>query len=1072
MKLAQGRWLAAFLFSVPAVAGAGIALPQFHFTARRGWTNDPNGLSHYGGEWHLFFQHNPTNVVWGNVHWGHATSPDLVHWTELGDVLAPDENGLVYSGSAVTDEKGVAGFGAGAHVLFYTAAGRNGRPYEQRIAYSTDGRKYIRHPDVAVPQLAKGNRDPKVFYHRESGKWVMLVYAPLDGRHAFRVLNSDNLRQWREVGAIPGDPLPFDTGRRYLFECPDCVELAVEGETTRKWVVFGATLQYGIGAFDGKSFLPEAERLDWVAPSRPSVRRDYYAAQTFSGAPDGRTILMAWYALSPSNAPCTQAMSLPLEMGLRRTARGLRMTLKPVRELESLRDGDAVPLSAFRGELVECECVCRPGVGSRVRLNVRGEEIVFDAQSQTLTACGRTAPWPLDDEGRLALRVYADRLGMEIFSLDGTQGLPVPEFRPAPSARGLAVTTEGDVAGLMSRAWSLRSARAASDVLGFCSHVTRREPLEPALLAVAESGAGWVRSDFDWHRLRKQDGTFDFTVFDRVFDAAERRNLRVLPILVRPPDALGRADGVWEEYVRQAVTHFRGRITAVEIVNEPNVSAGKTFPLKDPANYFDLLRRAYFVVKRTAPEVTVLFGGLAGAPVEYVRKVLEQGGARYFDAMNIHPYCSPQGPEDLLPGQIAAMRGVMGEFGVGNAPIWITEMGWPVNLAYPENTAVLRDGLRVARPGRPVRRAVVVPLLRGADDEDCRFVERMLPEDCRAELCAPRQVAVRLARGDVDLVLFHPFGERYPEDAMEAVAAFVRSGGTLALLGGMPFMRGVREDPIGRIEPSDERNTGRHRANLRLCPIASWSDRRYPDRIEVRATKDLALGRSARKLFADRYFTDRLLRDGDCLVPLLESETNGLKVVAAGVYKFDSDMKGAVIVSGLRDPQAGGGVMVNEATQGRMAARALGVCAALGVDAFFWYALRDVGTLGIEFLGYEGARFGALRENRSERPAVAAVRTFRRMRPEGSVGLREVPCDEKSGLWRPQWIRPDGCPAGMIWTTGAERSLELAFSSGAVSFADWLGRPVKAEPCGAGRWRVKVSDEPVYFVKGELQRWN
>lgn len=203
---------------------------QFHFSPKRGWNNDPNGLVYFNGEYHLFFQHNPYGWGWGNMHWGHAVSRDLVHWEELGDKLAPDDLGPMFSGSAVVDWNNTSGLGKPGQpplVLIYTAAGD---PTVQCIASSTDGRNFTKYPgNPVLKQITGGNRDPKVMWHEPTQKWVMVLYVEWQKQHTVHFFTSPNLREWTLASVTEGDP----PGKPYLYECPDFFELPVEVQLFR-----------------------------------------------------------------------------------------------------------------------------------------------------------------------------------------------------------------------------------------------------------------------------------------------------------------------------------------------------------------------------------------------------------------------------------------------------------------------------------------------------------------------------------------------------------------------------------------------------------------------------------------------------------------------------------------------------------------------------------------------------------------------------------------------------------------------------------------------------------------------
>jgi sucrose-6-phosphate hydrolase SacC (GH32 family) len=424
---------------------------QLHFTPRLGWCNDPNGLSFYNGEYHLFFQHNPYGTEWGNMHWGHAVSKDLVHWQELPPALHPDALGTVFSGSAVVDWKNTSGFGKDGkppQVLIYTAAGD---PFTQCIAHSVDGRTFAKHSGNPVVQnISDGNRDPKVIWHEPSQRWVMALYAWLDGRHAVAFLTSPNLKDWTRVSVLPGD----DKGA-FLYECPDFFELPMPGGNGTRWVVLCANGEYAVGAFDGKVFTPEAERL------RGHFGTHYYAAQTFSDMPDKRRVIVGWFQVHAPGMPFNHAMTLPHELGLAQTPDGLRLTHRPVKEIEALRVAEkkfdsAQALAEFSAELMEVRLAFEPGADAIVKLELRGIPFVYDAQKKTLTIDGHTAPFGLHN-GRAELIIYVDRTAIEVFSQDGLF-YASRAVTPKAEARGAALIVErGEATRVSGTAYTLKS---------------------------------------------------------------------------------------------------------------------------------------------------------------------------------------------------------------------------------------------------------------------------------------------------------------------------------------------------------------------------------------------------------------------------------------------------------------------------------------------------------------------------------------------------------------------------------------------------------------------------------------
>ena len=405
--------------TVDEIPGGDVLRPAAHFTTTLGWINDPNGLIYVNGRYHLFYQHNPTSVNWGNMTWGHAVSEDLVHWTELGDALFPDETGTMFSGSAVCDERNVSGLGEGAILLYYTAAGGNSVqskdvPFTQCLAYSTDNgetfTKYEKNPIIS--HIIGGNRDPKVQWSDELGRYTLSLY--LDGAE-YCIFASDNLLDWEKIADVH---TPLDN------ECPDfyplCIENAVDGGV--KWVFSGAHDSYIIGEIKDGTFVPEQDNLPYhIGPGCS------YAAQSYSGTGD-RRIKIPWGQNRAPGAVFNSQMGIPTEMFLKNVDGTIRLGSLPVKEAELLEcsEWNRNSFSGKCGQISLGKPVDKAAL--RVKMTIDpasddftfscfGMEIRFSPKNNTYTHGECTAPLTYD--GDMNVDMIFDTLGAEIFADNG-----------------------------------------------------------------------------------------------------------------------------------------------------------------------------------------------------------------------------------------------------------------------------------------------------------------------------------------------------------------------------------------------------------------------------------------------------------------------------------------------------------------------------------------------------------------------------------------------------------------------------------------------------------------------------
>ena len=439
--------------------------PVYHFSPAYGWMNDPNGMFYKDGVYHLFYQHNPYGSMWGNMHWGHATSTDLVTWEHHGDAISPDALGTIFSGSCVVDKDNTAGFGAGAVIAFYTSASDR---QVQSMAYSLDNgktfKKYARNPILTSTQ--RDFRDPKVIWHEDTKKWIMVLAVGQE----MEIYSSADLKNWTLESKF-GEGQGAHGG---VWECPDLFELPVEGTELKKWVLVcnlnpggpfgGSATQYFVGTFDGKRFVNESPAvtkwMDWG--------KDHYATVTWSDAPDNRRIAIAWmsnwqYANDVPTSQYRSPNSVPRDLSLFAVGDGIYLQSAPSPELLKLRDISKKRSFRVNGirtvkELVpgnegayEIELAIRNQhadvIGFRL-YNDKGEEVdmQYDMKEKKFSMDRRKSgdvgfnenfpmlTWTAIEDGKeeLKLRLYVDKSSVEAFGDGGRFAMTNQVFPSEP----------------------------------------------------------------------------------------------------------------------------------------------------------------------------------------------------------------------------------------------------------------------------------------------------------------------------------------------------------------------------------------------------------------------------------------------------------------------------------------------------------------------------------------------------------------------------------------------------------------------------------------------------------------
>jgi sucrose-6-phosphate hydrolase SacC (GH32 family) len=418
---------------------------QFHFSPRSGWMNDPNAPLYYRGVYHLFFQHAPSALHWDTMHWGHATSTDLVHWQQRPIALDPSIHpGDLWSGGGVVDCGNVSGLKNGDHDPILVYSGTRG----VTVFYSLDGGNTFQTYDggrkVVVPD--GDSRDPKVFWDPVSQHWGMVVWSDAGGNGVDFFVSTD-LLHWSFASR-------FKAG--WLFECPNMIRMPLDGGY--HWVLHAGSGEYYVGDWDGTAF-----HSDWSVPQKINqtdthAGAGYYAALNFSNLKGDRVVSMAWQGENYGSI-WTGNASFPVDLKLRRTADGLRVAANPVPEIETLRENtrtwknlrlDAKAarelLAGVRVNTYEVDAVVDvrdvQRFGFRLHTGPGGwfdRDVAYDAGSQQLNGVALKP-----SGGKVRVRLLVDRGQLDVFGNDGDvyQSYNV-NFDGLPGGDGLELFTEG-----------------------------------------------------------------------------------------------------------------------------------------------------------------------------------------------------------------------------------------------------------------------------------------------------------------------------------------------------------------------------------------------------------------------------------------------------------------------------------------------------------------------------------------------------------------------------------------------------------------------------------------------------
>ncbi len=606
----------------------------------------------------------------------------------------------------------------------------------------------------------------------------------------------------------------------------------------------------------------------------------------------------------------------------------------------------------------------------------------------------------------------------------------------------LVLLCQGSIAG---------EKRLPEDPYGVCCHVTRKEQWEAPKLypLMKETGFTWVRSDLDWRYLESEPGKFN-PKYDRLVEGPLNDGMNFLPIL--PGDQAKFAYPAWDpnnisaynRFLQYCASKYGDKIKYFECCNEPN-AGGSWNP--NPAQYALLLENTYKTLKEADPSLKVLYAGIAGFGTDWIRETFKYGAARYFDVMNLHPYC--QTPE-LIPVNIQPLKTLMKEYKVQDKPIWLTEYGMSAIPTTSFFLEILPAALRrINLEPKEIEIAVVSDMRRSyghgiVTDENLPGFKkiRMVYLDEIAKL-NPRETPVLIAAAH----------ERIASDYIPAMKRYLKAGGTLVFPSGLPLYFDVTYDRNGAA--IETQVNSKYVADFHIGWDAWWTNKSVPKRESYQRPAPEFEGKfnwdSKNVEPAGRFLHTRNLKKGDRFIPVLEGGDGNYNGALAGIYQLDSDLKGNIIVATTVNR-----IGVSRNIQAQFVARGYICGFSAGAERIFWYCFKDNNDKAQFF----EAHFGLLDKNNIPKPSYHAMKTLTSLLPGGST----VPkLEVKGNVHLASWKKPDNTPVWALWCGFNQQKAPVVLNiEGSITEAkNHIGKECPVPKSGD---RVVATGEILYLV--------